>query len=296
MARAAQLVGPAPKIQLSVEQMRSGVGRLTKRLEELQAFDAANMQDRSPPELVALSAGIRSSLAKIYGEDTAEYRRFSGAGDLHWSPGFYLGGSAPTPISEFQEGVGRNVERARTLIAEAIKGLGEDIEDADAQAKPAGSAMSASKPERSNKIFIVHGHDEAAKQGLARFLEKLDLEAIILQEQPDEGRTIIEKFETHAGRVGFAIVLLTPDDLGAAKAAVAHSGRARQNVMFELGYFAAKLGRGRTCLLRKGDVEIPSDLYGVIYTELDAGDGWKMKLVKEMKAAGLIFDANKAWE
>ena len=66
--------------------------------------------------------------------------------------------------------------------------------------------------------------------------------------------------------------------------------------MFELGYFAAKLGRGRTCLLRKGDVEIPSDLYGVIYTELDAGDGWKMKLVKEMKAAGLIFDANKAWE
>jgi predicted nucleotide-binding protein len=72
--------------------------------------------------------------------------------------------------------------------------------------------------------------------------------------------------------------------------------RARQNVIFELGYFAGKLGRGRACLLRKGDVEIPSDLYGVIYTDMDAAEGWKIKLVKEIKAAGLSFDANKVWE
>jgi predicted nucleotide-binding protein len=63
----------------------------------------------------------------------------------------------------------------------------------------------------------------------------------------------------------------------------------------ELGYFAGKLGRGRACLLRKGDVEIPSDLYGVIYTELDDSDGWKLKLVRELKAAGLDFDANLMW-
>jgi predicted nucleotide-binding protein len=116
-------------------------------------------------------------------------------------------------------------------------------------------------------------------------LEKLQLEAIILHEQPDAGRTIIEKFVDCADEVGFAVVLLTPDDLGGSALASTHVARARQNVIFELGYFAGKLGRGRVCLLRKGEVEIPSDLYGVIYTDMDAAEGWKIKLVRELKAA-----------
>ena len=130
---------------------------------------------------------------------------------------------------------------------------------------------------------------------MARFLQKLGLEAIILREEPDAGRTIIEKFEDCAADVGFAVVLLTPDDLGGAATAAATASRARQNVIFELGYFAGKLGRGRACLMRKGAVEIPSDLHGVIYTDLDPGDGWKIKLVKELKAAKLDFDANRMW-
>jgi predicted nucleotide-binding protein len=143
-------------------------------------------------------------------------------------------------------------------------------------------------------VFVVHGHDEAAHQAVARFLEQLGLEAIILKEQPDQGRTIIEKFEDIAREVGVAVVLLTPDDLVVA-GANAQASRARQNVIFELGYFVGRLGRGRACLLRKGEVEIPSDLYGVIYSELDAGGGWKMKLCQELKAAGLPFDANRLW-
>jgi predicted nucleotide-binding protein len=123
----------------------------------------------------------------------------------------------------------------------------------------------------------------------------LELEAIILHEQPDAGRTIIEKFEDCASQVGFAVVLLTPDDVGASKTVGNQSARARQNVIFELGYFTGKLGRGRSCLLRKGDVEVPSDLFGVIYTDLDDSDGWKLKLAREMKAAGLQFDANKVF-
>jgi predicted nucleotide-binding protein len=90
--------------------------------------------------------------------------------------------------------------------------------------------------------------------------------------------------------VGFAIVLLTPDDLAGAEAS---ESRARQNVIFELGYFAGKLRRGRTCLLRKGTVDLPSDLYGVIYTEMDDGEGWKRKLARELKAARFEFDAAK---
>jgi predicted nucleotide-binding protein len=126
-------------------------------------------------------------------------------------------------------------------------------------------------------------------------LEKLKLQAIILREQPDQGRTIIEKFEAYAGEVGFAVVLLTPDDLGGTAGEMPQSSRARQNVIFELGYFVGRLGRGRACLLCKGDVEIPSDLYGVIYTDLDPAEGWKLKLMKEIKAAKLDFAANEIW-
>lgn len=149
---------------------------------------------------------------------------------------------------------------------------------------------------QTNKVFIVHGHDEGALQGLARFLEKLGLEAIVLKEQPNEGRTVIEKYEAYASEVGFAVVLLTPDDLGSAIAETEQNRRARQNVIFELGYFTGRLGRGRVCLLRKGDVEMPSDLFGVIYTEMDTAEGWKAKLVAELKAAKLSFDANRMWK
>ncbi|WP_037078475.1 nucleotide-binding protein [Rhizobium sp. CCGE 510] len=149
---------------------------------------------------------------------------------------------------------------------------------------------------KSNKVFIVHGHDEGALEKLARFLEKVGLGIIILKEQPNQGRTIIEKYEDCADEVGFAVVLLTPDDVGSAAAASGQAQRARQNVIFELGYFAGKLGRGRVCLLRKEKVEMPSDLFGVVYTDMDLSDGWKMALVKELKAAGLAFDPNRLWD
>jgi predicted nucleotide-binding protein len=132
-------------------------------------------------------------------------------------------------------------------------------------------------------------------QAAARFVEQLGLQAIVLREQPDLGRTIIEKFEACAAEVGFAIVLLTPDDLSGTAGGMASGARARQNVVFELGYFAGKLGRGRTCLLRKGNVDIPSDLYGVIYSEMDPAEGWKRKLARELKAAGFDFDAEKVF-
>jgi predicted nucleotide-binding protein len=115
----------------------------------------------------------------------------------------------------------------------------------------------------SKKIFVVHGHDDGAREAVARFLEKIELEAIILKEQPDQGFTIIEKFQAYANQVSFAVVLLTPDDIGSAVSDANHSARARQNVIFELGYFVGRLGRGHACLLRKGAVEIPSDLYGL---------------------------------
>jgi hypothetical protein len=150
---------------------------------------------------------------------------------------------------------------------------------------------------QSNRVFVVHGHDEAAKQETARLLAQLKLDPVILSERENLGRTIIEKFE-HFSDVGFAVVLLTPDDLGATVAAVNKDGskalvnRARQNVVFEMGFFYGRLGRHKVCALLKPGTEKPSDLDGIVYTAMDAAGAWKMELAKEMKAAGLPIDLN----
>ena len=136
----------------------------------------------------------------------------------------------------------------------------------------------------SNKVFIVHGYDSLMKETTARTLSKLGLDPIILHEQPDGGRTIIEKFEENSSEVGYAIILLTADDEGKAKKEIDMKARARQNVVFEMGYFIGKLGRNKVLLLLENGVEKPGDLDGVVYTPIDANDGWKLKLVKELKA------------
>jgi len=156
------------------------------------------------------------------------------------------------------------------------------------------SSNSSKKLVSNNKIFIVHGHDEQIKEMTARFIEKLGLEAVILHEQANEGRTIIEKLEKHTD-VGYSIVLLSPDDVGAAITDKENlKPRARQNVLLELGYMAAKLGRTHVCALKKGDVEIPSDLLGVLYIDIDTAGAWRLMLGRELKAAGLNVDLNNA--
>lgn len=144
---------------------------------------------------------------------------------------------------------------------------------------------------KSKKIFIVHGHEEGPRYAVARFLERIGFEAIILSEQPNEGRTIIEKFEANAD-VGYAVVLLTPDDTGAAKGTEAQP-RARQNVILELGYFIGKLGRKRVSALRSTEIEIPSDILGVLWTVYDPHGGWRTKLAQELQAAGYEIDGNR---
>jgi len=129
--------------------------------------------------------------------------------------------------------------------------------------------------------FRGGGQDDGTRQA-RQYLADGKQQSIVLLQQ---AISTLEKFEALAGEVGFAVVLLTPDDLAGIVGEPSQASRARQNVIFELGYFVGRLGRGRACLLRKGEVEIPSDLYGVIYSEMDAGEGWKLKLVKELKAA-----------
>ncbi|WP_248308056.1 nucleotide-binding protein [Bosea sp. AS-1] len=149
---------------------------------------------------------------------------------------------------------------------------------------------SAAKP-AARKVFIVHGRDEGPREAVARFLEKLQFEAVILHERANQGRTIIEKIEAH-GDVGFAVVLLTPDDEGKFKGETPRP-RPRQNVLLELGYFIGLLGRSRVCALKSGEMEVPSDFGGVVYTAYDASRGWQQELARELQAAGFEIDWNK---
>jgi predicted nucleotide-binding protein len=152
-------------------------------------------------------------------------------------------------------------------------------------------AVSQEPSPDSRKVFIVHGHDNEAKESTARFLERLGLQPIILHEQPSSGRTVIEKFETYASDIVFAVVLLTPDDIGAVATAPKNlRARARQNVVMELGYFIGRLGRVRVCALHRGGVELPSDYQGVLYIEMDQAGAWKAKLAQEFVQAKLPIE------
>nr|WP_314463363.1 nucleotide-binding protein [uncultured Clostridium sp.] len=146
----------------------------------------------------------------------------------------------------------------------------------------------------SNKIFIVHGHDTAAKYELARTLEKSGFEAIILHEQASAGGTIIEKIEANTD-VAYAVVLYTPCDMGRAndENVDQERSRARQNVVFEHGFLIGKLGRKYVSALVKGNTETPGDISGVVYITMDDAGAWKMTLAKELINAGLPVNMNK---
>lgn len=219
------------------------------------------------------------------GEDKSNAKEFEG---IRYSPAVFSsdGDSAP-----FHRAYARGLESAAAKLKSMIKEVQEYWTDEEVPAskikRGAGSDLSESK-----EVFIVHGHDEAAKQTIARFIEQLELTPVILHEQSNKGRTIIEKFEDHSN-VGFAVVLMTPDDVGASVNDKENlKPRARQNVILELGFFLGKLGRERVCALLKG-VEVPSDYDGVLYILMDQQEGWRLKLAKEIKAAGIDIDLNK---
>jgi len=151
----------------------------------------------------------------------------------------------------------------------------------------------------SKNVFIVHGRDHKPMKELKAMLKQFGLNPIVLHEQPSGSRTIVEKLEKYSD-VGYAFVILTPDDIGgdrhrfdsrSRKVGVRiieeYSERARQNVILEFGYFIGKLGRDKVCCLHKGDVELPSDMHGMVYIPFKQSvNEVKDKVVKELKAAG----------
>jgi len=151
----------------------------------------------------------------------------------------------------------------------------------------------------SRNVFIVHGKDKTSLKELKTMLREFKLNPIVLHEQPSGSRTIVEKLEKYSN-VGYAFVILTPDDIAGSRhkydrqlkkidirAIEDWRERARQNVILEFGYFMGLLGRDRVCCLYKGDVELPSDMHGIVYIPFkDSVNETRDKIAKELKAAG----------
>lgn len=139
------------------------------------------------------------------------------------------------------------------------------------------------------KIFIVHGHNETLKYNVANWLREIGISPIILHETANRGTTsIINKIEENS-EVGCAIILMTADDEGKAVKENQYKKRARQNVVFEAGYFIGKLGPERVIILKENDVDIAGDLLGCVYIEADPYNGWRDQVKREFKAIGIQY-------
>lgn len=142
----------------------------------------------------------------------------------------------------------------------------------------------------SDKVFIVHGHNRQLRTEVKNVLLELGLNPIVLSEQVNGGKTIIEKFEEKSASVNYAIILMTADDEGRAKKDKYYKPRSRQNVILEMGYFMASLKRSNVFLLLEDDVEMPSDINGIVYASVH--DNWQQKLVQELRNCGYKVSAD----
>ena len=262
-------------------------GKSIQRLQRAHSAIAELRQIRyDSPQFDKWHRDTRVAIEFAFGVEDRPVQEFS---EISFSPFAFSVDAGDRP---FQESYLRGLDRAAAVLQSMIDEIEDYWDDDDQPAPP--SSMKTSERETTNEVFVVHGRDDGAKDSVARFLTNLGLQPIVLHEQPNQGRTIIEKFEDNA-RVGFALVLLTPDDK-----CVSEKGditfRARQNVILELGYFTAKLGRKHTCALVKGEVELPSDYHGVLYIKMDDGGAWKSELVGELKEAKFDIDANRMYE
>ncbi len=198
-------------------------------------------------------------------------------------------------ISDFADDVNKKIRRIESII-ERLPLYAPNGTDSTPMPIRVPVTNSTAIPTPTRDVFVVHGRNNELRETVARYLSQLDLQPIILHEQASAGRTIIEKFEDHSNAC-YVVILLTPDDVGGLdppESMEQLKKRARQNVIFEWGFFVAKLGRRNVCALVAEGVEIPSDMHGIVYVPLDGDGAWKMLLARELKAGNVEVDLNRA--
>jgi len=290
-------VGTGERAELTRDQLAKGIARFEKLRDQFLSFDVEEIQESDDPKITELETSAKLAIEKTYPRGSAQHLTTIAAATLDTGP-MHLGFAVPNSGAELRESLRSSVEQSVARLTSAINDMSEDLEAVPAPEAPPVPDVPPEAAADPRSVFVVHGHDEAAQQSVARFLQSIDLNPIILNERPGKGRSIIQKFEDEAN-VQFAVVLVTPDDLGRAAKdkEAALRARARQNVILELGYFVGRLGRENVCVLKKadekGDIEIPSDYIGVEYKEMDQLGAWKQNLAKELQAAGIDIDWNK---
>jgi len=166
--------------------------------------------------------------------------------------------------------------------------------EASSLARQMRPASPLSVVDDSGPIFVVHGRAEGIRHEVVRVLERAtQREVIVLHEQANSGRTILEKLEAHAARSSYAVVILTADDEGGIAATTLRRPRGRQNVIFELGFFFGKLGRARVSVLLTSGVERPSDVDGLVYIRIDEAGAWKHALARELMSAEIQVEYSR---
>lgn len=263
---------------------------IEKLKRSIDQIDSVKSKGRKSTEYKKWHRDTEVAITYIFGTQSRHLKEFA---HLSFRLDFVISGI--TTDDDFDEAFQTGLESARAVLQSMIQEISEYWSDKtdpstnltkELNKKPQGDTIG-------KDIFIIHGHDEGIKEAVARFLTKIGLNPIILHEQPNQGRTIIEKFQDHSA-VSYAIALFTPDDIGSVKTPENLQPRARQNVVFEFGYFIGNLGRKYVCGLFDESVEIPSDYQGVIYIPIDKAGNWRFRLVKELKSVGFDIDANLA--
>lgn len=275
-------MGELKKIGMSKPAKAKAIERLQK---SLNAIPDLKQKRHGSPDFEKWHRNTKVAIGNTFGEESRHVKDFT---NIYFS---LMVITSNTPDSAFQRAYVDGLESASSVLQSMIEEVEEYWEDESQQTE---ESLSKGNDKHINDIFIIHGRDDGTKETVARFITALGLKPIILHEQSNQGRTIIEKFEGHA-QVGFAIAILTPDDVGALQGEEKElRPRARQNVIFEFGYFMGRLGRQHVCALTKGNVELPSDYAGVLYIPFDVSGAWKMNLVRELKATDFDVDANLA--
>lgn len=244
--------------------------KLEKFVQEAKEFAKKDIT-ASNPDFVAWNNSLIRFMEKNYGNNSTTTKNFKNRSySLSvWFPG--------TPTGDFINAYKKDMQVTSKELEILLE---EENENSNYKLIELGKNKNTS----SKKVFIVHGRDDSKKYELSGFLYEQGLKPIILHEQVNNGQTIIEKIEKNSD-VGCAIILLTPDDEGKLRDSdLPLKTRARQNVIFEAGYFMGKLGRNRTILL-SGVEETMSDIDGIVYLNIN---NYKSDLLKELKELNLI--------
>ncbi|HEY1688502.1 MAG TPA: nucleotide-binding protein [Solirubrobacteraceae bacterium] len=275
------LVSKARAEDLLGKQIESGRGlgdRLARQVNSEAAYTGW-MHDRERWKRLSLDV-----VGVIYGEDSKEHKELGSSDRI-------LIAAMGTPWHMEARGALERHASSLNVLQSLVErlGLAEETRPDGYPPAPLSEANVKQTEGQSHgekhvdRVFIVHGRDEATREATARTLERSGYKTVILHEEANKGRTLIEKFEQHAAEAGYAVILLTADDVGGPSPTELQP-RARQNVVFEMGFFYGLLGRDRVAVLYDSSVEKPSDIQGIVYIELDPAGAWKTELVRELSS------------